>query len=169
MTGDFDLTPEELEAKATEIRQRRLKRKSVWHKEWRKDQLATNADAFRATKAKQEKKRRDKNPAKIVASVSATRNKSRSNKTYFCKPCNLACRTKYDLENHKKSPRHLQKTGEIDPLANLKPYQARAVANKLHYCKDCDLACKTSYELTTHKKTKRHLSKVAHAQIGGAD
>jgi hypothetical protein len=51
VSGDFDLTPEELDAKAAEIKQRHADKSAVRSKDWVQHQLATNADAYRAGKA----------------------------------------------------------------------------------------------------------------------
>jgi hypothetical protein len=89
-----------------------------------------------------------------VTEVETIRAKAKAQKKYYCKPCDLACRTNLDLKAHKKTKKHPRKTGQVDPTVNLHPAHARAVANKTHYCKACDLACKgvPSLKLTRRQR-----------------
>ena len=164
--GNFGLTPEELDAKAVKIKQRHADKSVVRSKNWVQHQLATNADARRAGEAATMISLRSKSPGKHVAETLKTRDKARASNKYYCKPRDLTCRTNFDLKAHKKTKKHLRKTGQVDPTSNLQPAHARAVANKTHYWMACDLACKSRSELETHK-TKSNLRKVT--QIGVPD
>ena len=62
--------------------------------------------------------------------------------SYTCKVCDVECLSKYYLEKHNKTQRHLDKINE--PLL----------------CKICNIRCSSQNKYDEHTKTKKHLARV---------
>ena len=61
---------------------------------------------------------------------------------YTCNICDIECHSKYYLEKHNKTQRHLDKINQ--PLL----------------CKSCDVRCSSQTKYDEHLKTKKHLARL---------
>lgn len=109
VTGDFNLSPEDLEAQATELKRRRSELQTVINTNYVSRQIETNHDVYRARKSTNQANYVKNNRDKARESHNRSLARAVANKKYYCEVCDLACRKKCELTKHLQSQRHLSK------------------------------------------------------------
>ena len=147
--GDFDLSPEQLEAQAIEKEQKRLELKAENATNWHYKQMAENYDEYIGGAHARVAKSRALNPEMHRQTEAARKQKAMDNKSHHCKPCDLSFTTKHSFEDHKRSAKHLRKATE-----HLNPFK----------CGPCNLGFHNKSNLNRHEKSERHARALAAAQ-----
>jgi hypothetical protein len=108
VSGDFDLTSEQLEAQAAELKQRRSALQAVVNTNYQQNQMLNNREGYKARNRKKSATYVEKRSDKAKASHNNSLAKAKDNKTYYCEICDLACGKKNDLARHEKSKSHIR-------------------------------------------------------------
>ncbi|KAM3088414.1 Heat shock protein ssb1 [Clarireedia jacksonii] len=95
--GDFELTPEEREAMAAQIKAQYKARDAIRNPLYRQYQLDENADYYRARARKNAATYRKKNPDKCRESHWRQGQKVKKSGVYSCATCNVTCPTRQGL------------------------------------------------------------------------
>ena len=103
--GDFDLSAEELESIAEDVREKNREYQRVYH---------LNANKGTNTKYKADRKAagaryRQNNPEKDRAKYKRWEEKMLASKKFYCSTCDVACSKQSSLDRHNRGPRHLKK------------------------------------------------------------
>ncbi|KAH0363440.1 heat shock protein 70, partial [Aureobasidium melanogenum] len=107
--GDFDLTPEQLEALSVEAKSRKKESFAKWyHSSILKDphyhqtRSRESGVAYRAA-----------HPERVKASHAMSEQKIYDSHQYFCKPCYQPCKSNWELQRHNKSNKHTIRMGKL--------------------------------------------------------
>jgi hypothetical protein len=107
--GDHGLTPEQLEAQAAELKQRRAAQQAEISRRWEQEARLNNLEAVRAKKRKIQAAYVERHSEKAKAHHNNSLAKAKANRTYSCAVCDLACGKKNDLARHNNSKSHITK------------------------------------------------------------
>ncbi|KAK4565418.1 carbamoyl-phosphate synthase (glutamine-hydrolyzing) cpa2 [Recurvomyces mirabilis] len=165
--GDFDMTPEQLEAQAADAEEKRLALKALNATNYHYKQMAENYDHYIGESIGHVQESRKNNPGRDAKYQARRVETALEENTYRYEPCDLSLGTKQRLKDHETTFAHQQK---VNP--NAKPVQgarARTYAShieamreaKKFYCIPCDKPCGTKQHLTSHEQTQGHKRMVA--------
>lgn len=146
--GHFDLTAEQLEARAVEAEQKRLLIKAENATNHHYHQMATNYDEYITAANERVYKSRANNPGRDAAHQARRIEEALSESTFVCELCDLSFGTKQRLDNHKETAKHLRKHKESS-----NPFR----------CRPCNLGFHNQSNLTRHNLSVRHSKAVAAA------
>ena len=159
VNGNFDLSAEQLEAVAADIKEKnRLYRKQhneQYSSKHYYEQKAQDPEGVAARSRAKYDRLKKKSPDKILARMqehAAKGTAAQASKKYYCDVCERACRNRNDLERHNAGRRHLGKVKKANS----------GVVNK-YRCEICSYACTKPSGLERHQAGKLHLEKVAQA------
>ena len=96
----------------------------------------------------------------------AAKTKAIKERSYACNICNFAFNSTYDLSNHNRTQRHINKAGGITKVLknpDQMVWQQKNRDAKVNHCEICDHSFGTSQQLTVHLNSKRHKNKAAAA------
>lgn len=143
--GDFDLTPEQLEAKAEEAERRFREHKAINAQNYHHKQMAENYDEYMTNSCNRVAKSRALNPETHRKTEKARIQKDLSNKRYHCSTCNISFPVKRVLDDHMKSAKHKRKVNN----------------NHKYFCKACNYGIANISNWNRHLKTERHKTNIA--------
>lgn len=146
--GDFNSTPEALEADALEREKKRLILKNQNNSNYHYKQMETNYDEYIGQSNLRVARSRAKNPGRDRKHQAERVKTALGNKSFHCELCNITFGTKQRLQKHEKSPKHKRKSQRAD-----NPF----------ICDICDLGSHNQSNLTRHNSTDRHQKKAAAA------
>jgi len=151
ISGDFDLSAEQIEAQAIEKEQKRLAMKAENATNHHYKQMEENYDEYIGQAGLRVAKSRAKNPGRDRKHQADRVEKALTNKSYRCELCDISFGTKQILQKHEKCPKHARKEHEAD-----NPFR----------CGPCNLGFNNQSNLSRHEKSDRHQKKVAAARPG---
>lgn len=140
--GDYDLSPEQLEAQAVEKEKKRVALKAINATNHHHKQMATNYTEYMGKANARVMKSRAKNPGRDAVRQEEQILKALEEKTYHCEQCNLDFGTKQRLEDHENTDKHKRK-----PDDHKSPF----------YCPECNIALSSTSNFNRHNKTEKHL------------
>jgi hypothetical protein len=159
VAGNFDLSDEQLEAMAAEIKER----SRVYQAEYRAENPEYHRDYYQLEKARDPEKvkeRQRKATERYIKKTDEVRAKRvryvakrKAEKKYFCDVCQLACSKPFEFARHNASKRHLNNVAKAE----------QGVVKKYH-CAVCDYSCVKPSHLEMHNLGKRHLERVREAE-----
>lgn len=144
----LDLTAEQLEAIATETKEKRSVQNQEWH--------LLNKER-RNQAARERAKIIPPSPTKKLANSRRFEASTRASKKYHCEVCNSTFSAPADLAQHNTTSKHIN---------NVAKAKAGVVKSK-HYCRLCQLDCKYPAHLALHNRSPRHLKQVAATTAAG--
>lgn len=150
ISGDFELSPEQLEEAAADAKAKM----TIYHAERYQREVARSPDRVRTEHLKSGSRYRKNHPDRVRASHKVQMARAREQHKYHCAICDIAFRQLRELNKHNTSRRHLQKMATT-----------AGVLGDYH-CNVCDVACRSQERLEAHNATQLHLQKVA-ATTGG--
>ncbi len=110
--GEFDLTPEQLEALAAEKEKNRAENKIQNATNYHYKQMAENYDEYITNANARSTKSRADNPGQDAEAQRRRAQKAKDNKSHHCDPCNHSYSTKAHLDNHLKTAKHAREVKE---------------------------------------------------------
>lgn len=75
--------------------------------------------------------------------VQKTHSKNLEGKKYFCEPCDIVCRSNFELQRHYNTKKH---------------ERVRSGTFKNYHCELCDHTYGSHTQLEIHKNTKKHIN-----------
>ncbi|KAF4453383.1 carbamoyl-phosphate synthase arginine-specific large chain [Fusarium austroafricanum] len=116
VTGDFDLTAEELEAQDAERkkRYRELHNTNNTNTNWHFKQMAENYDDYITRANERSLRARANNPERTLANEAKRRAIAIEEKKYYCKECDIPYTSKQWLVEHYKTDKHARKLVDSD-------------------------------------------------------
>lgn len=147
--GDFDLSPEQLEAQAIDKEQKRLELKAENATNYHYKQMEENYDEYIGKSSVRVARSRANNPGRDRQRQADRVEKARREKSFHCGRCNLTFRTRQILEKHEKSAKHRRKETEAD-----NPFK----------CLPCNLGFHNQSNLTRHNQSETHRRNLEAAQ-----
>lgn len=144
--GDFDLTPEELEAKAQAKAQVRAQ------------QMKENHENNQERDARNKKQWVDENRDSVHAHSKKAKLKAKGEQRFSCAVCKKDFYNSTQLNDHNGTKLHADKVATAEGRAVTKPHQ----------CSVCDTGFNSIGDLNKHNKGKKHLLKVAREQAEAA-
>ncbi len=156
VAGNFDLSPEQLDAVAADIKEKNRLYRKQYNKQYGSnhyyDQKAQDPEGVAArTRAKYDRFKK-KSPEKLLANGQRHAAKVKASKKFYCEICGCACTSKWEFERHNTSRRHLN---------NVKKANSGVV--KAYRCDVCSYSFTVAPSLERHQAGKRHLERVAKA------
>lgn len=148
VAGNFDLTPEQIEAIAAEVKEKNR----LYHVEYYKKMKEEDPEGLKARMAEADKRYRENSRDKSLAKQQRFAEKAKESRKYFCEVSRRACTKLYEFERHLKSRNHLRKVEK-----------AKAGIVKKHHCKLCGFSTNKPSQLDIHNLGKRHLERVGKA------
>lgn len=148
VAGDFDLSGEQLEVIAAEIKEKNR----LYHVKYYQHLLAEDPEGVKARMREADARYRVVSHDKSLARGTRYSLKAKASRKYYCDVCELECTKKYDLERHHASRRHLNNVAK-----------AKSGVVKKYRCDVCSYSCTKPSHLETHKLGKRHRQRVAEA------
>jgi hypothetical protein len=142
ISGDFELSAEQLEAVAIQKKQHRTIKKAEGNSNYHHKQMETNRDDYLDKASKKTAKLKRKNPEKVRGIARKNAAKSIKMQTYHCELCKVSFAKKSELTRHKTKASHLRKADDL--------------ANKPHQCNVCNVAFDLVGNLNKHNLTERH-------------
>ena len=148
VAGRFDLSDEQLEAIAVEIKEKNR----LYHVKYYQDLKARDPESINVRARESGARYRKNSHDKYLAKGQRHSANAKASRTDYCDVCELACSKKFEFERHNASSRHL-KNVEKAKLGVVKKYR----------CDVCSYSCPKPSHLKTHKLGKRHRQRVAEA------
>lgn len=149
VVGNFDLSDEQLEAIAAEIKEKNRLYQANYYQHLRAQDPEGLTARTREASARYNKNSHDKALAKGRRYLV----KAKASRKYYCDICELACTKLYEFERHNASRRRLSNVAK-----------AKSGLVKKYRCAVCSYSCTKPSHLETHKLGKRHLQRVAEAE-----
>ena len=146
--GDFDLTAEQLEAKAAAAEKKRIELEALNHTNHHHKQMETNYDEYMGNANERVARSRANNPGQDAIRQADRIEKAVSEKTLYCQTCDLPLGTNQRLQNHLKTKAHSQKAKGLTWLDS--PFR----------CNICKKGYSEMSNLIRHRKTKDHSDKM---------
>jgi rubrerythrin len=146
--GNFDLTREQLEAIAAEVREKNR----LYHIDYYQKMRAEDLEGLRARMREADVRYRENSHDKFLAKQRRFDEKRKESKQYFCAVCNVTCTKQWELDRHNGSRRHLKNVA-----------QANAGVVKNYRCEVCNYSCIKPSHLDMHNRGMRHKERVAKA------
>ena len=146
--GDFDLTPEQLEAQAVEKEQKRILLKAENATNWHHKKMETDYDEYMGNAIARKMKSRANNPELDRIAERKRIAKQVADEVHKCTLCNKSYTTANWLKKHYKSAKHIRKVDE-----HKNPYR----------CLYCNLGYHNKSNLNRHFKALKHIAAVAEA------
>jgi len=148
VAGNFDLSGEQLEAIAAEIKEKNRLYQAKYSQDLKAKDPESLTVRMREANARYNKNSHDKALAKGQRHSA----KAKASRRYYCDVCELECTKKYEFERHNASRRHLNNVEK-----------AKSGVVKKYRCDVCSYSCTKPSHLETHKLGKRHRQRVAEA------
>ena len=149
ISGNFDLSAEELETLAAHIREARRQ----WQHSYYTKLKVTKPEHLKAQNKAAYTNYHTKSHAKELAKNHRTEAKAKASLKYYCHVCKLPCAKPYHLAKHQKSKLHKE---------NVRKAEAGIVDE--WRCEICHKGFSDKFTLARHKKCKRHKDNVARAK-----
>lgn len=143
--GDFDLSPEQLEAQAVEKEAKRVALKTLNATNYHYKQMAENYDEYITGAIDRKMKSRALNPELDRIAERAREAKYVEEQRYYCDDCEIPFTRPQLLETHLQSAKHARKLNEAS-------YQYR--------CKLCKIPLSAKDKYKRHLKSDRHKKNV---------
>lgn len=148
VAGNFDLSGEQLDIIAAEIKEKNR----VYQANYHQLELALNPEGLKDRQRKADVSYRENSRDKVQAKQHRYEGKAKASKKYYCTICEHACAKPYEFARHNRSARHLNNVAKAK-LGVVKKYR----------CDVCSYSCAKRSHLESHILGKRHLQRVAGA------
>lgn len=149
ISGNFDLSGEQLEAIAAEIKEKNR----VYQANYHQLERALNPEGLEERQRKAEVRYRENSNDKVQAKQQRYQANSKASKKYYCTTCEISCSKPYEFARHNASSRHLRNVAK-----------AGSGVVKKYRCDVCSYSCAKLSHLQSHNLGKRHLQRVAEAE-----
>ena len=147
--GDFDLTGEQLEHIAAEVKEKNR----LYHINYYQNMKAADPEGLSARQREADVRYRNNSHDKSLAKQRRFDEKRKESKQYFCEVCQVACTKQYELDRHNASSNHLKKVAKAN---------AGIVGSK-YRCDICGVDCHKLSHYTKHINGTRHKQRAAKA------
>jgi hypothetical protein len=148
ITGNYEFSEKELEELNAEKMMKRKADEAEYQVEYRAMRIANDPEHIIGAATERMREYRAGDPEKFREQENERRKATVENKEYYCELCKVALDSKYALEKHNGSVKHLKK----------KEYLA-----KPHACNLCSWGCDKLGNYNQHLKSVRHLKMEAEA------
>jgi hypothetical protein len=144
--GNFDLSAEQLEAIATEVKD---KKRAHNHRMFVRERTL-KPEHYKERTSRNGRLYRERWREKSLAMKERSRKKKKESKQLYCTLCGVSCASSYELTRHNASKRHLLKVAK----------EESGVVNK-YRCDICSFSAAYPCLLERHCQGMRHLQKLA--------
>lgn len=147
--GDFDLSPEQLEDIAAEIKEKNR----LYLVDYYIQRRETDYEGLRETARRADARYRT--TVKHTANQRRFEERTRASKKHYCETCDYTDIKPNQFEKHLKSRRHKSLVAEAEASVYIKCY-----------CNIFKYSCNKPSVIKAHNECKRHLERVAEAEAG---